>query len=297
MTASLDHESLVSLFHRQPLLAAELLAPFPGLAPHATSAELLSADLGAPIPVERRADAVIRVYTDGEPLVLIGEVQLQPDPEKPWVWPHYVASARDRLRCRVLLLVLTLDEATARWARRPIPLGNPGSTWAPIVVGPAQIPMITTSAAALAHPEMAVLSAIIHGQGAEAHAVGLAAMGAALSLDDDRAALYSDIILWALPEHAREILEALMTQPYEYKSEYARKYYGKAPEVFREEGREEGRESEARRILQRLLQRRFGPLPDGVAPRLEAADLTQLESWADAIFDVPSLDALFASSR
>ena len=49
-----------------------------------------------------------------------------------------------------------------------------------------------------------------------------------------------------------------------------------------------------RRLLMRLLQRRFGPLPTEVLARVERADETMLERWADEILFAESLDALLA---
>ena len=46
-------------------------------------------------------------------------------------------------------------------------------------------------------------------------------------------------------------------------------------------------------MLERQLQRRFGaPLPAWVRPRLEAADVTRLDHWAEQIFDAKSLEEL-----
>lgn len=46
-------------------------------------------------------------------------------------------------------------------------------------------------------------------------------------------------------------------------------------------------------MLERQLQRRFGtPSPPWVWPRLEAADITRLDQWAEQIFDAKSLEAL-----
>ena len=66
---------------------------------------------------------------------------------------------------------------------------------------------------------------------------------------------------------------------------------------LRREGREEGREEGRVELLERQLVRRFGaPLPDWVRPRLQAAGIAQLDAWAEAIFDAPSLEALFGSA-
>jgi hypothetical protein len=37
---------------------------------------------------------------------------------------------------------------------------------------------------------------------------------------------------------------------------------------------------------------RFGALPDWAINKIESADIVQLEAWAEAIFDVKSVDEL-----
>jgi predicted transposase YdaD len=60
----------------------------------------------------------------------------------------------------------------------------------------------------------------------------------------------------------------------------------------REEGREEGRRQEAADILLRQLQGRFGPIPEAVRSRVEAADRTTLEQWSNRVVSAPTLEAV-----
>jgi hypothetical protein len=51
-------------------------------------------------------------------------------------------------------------------------------------------------------------------------------------------------------------------------------------------------------ILRRQLQRRFGSSPPKwVDEKLERADTDQLEAWADALLDVPGLEAVFGEKK
>lgn len=59
------------------------------------------------------------------------------------------------------------------------------------------------------------------------------------------------------------------------------------------EGRAEGRTEGQAHALTRLLARRFGPLPDTVRARVEAADPDTLDDWLDRVLDAPTLDAVF----
>ncbi|MGH3826941.1 MAG: hypothetical protein ACRDQX_07180 [Pseudonocardiaceae bacterium] len=101
----------------------------------------------------------------------------------------------------------------------------------PLVVGPDRVPVVTDAESAGAEPEWAVLSAMAHGAD-PAHSKVLDALLAALAgVDEQRASLYLDVVLAALPVAARSYLETLMTaQAYEYQSDFARHYFcqGKA---------------------------------------------------------------------
>jgi hypothetical protein len=60
-------------------------------------------------------------------------------------------------------------------------------------------------------------------------------------------------------------------------------------------GRAEGELAMARALLLRLLARRFGEVPAEVAARLEESDdAAWLEALADAVLDVPDIDAFLA---
>jgi predicted transposase YdaD len=64
----------------------------------------------------------------------------------------------------------------------------------------------------------------------------------------------------------------------------------------RMEGRMEGMAVQARKQLRRQLTRRFGPLPEWVEERLDAAAVEQLEDWADRILDAQTLQGVFAET-
>jgi hypothetical protein len=156
---------------------------------------------------------------------------LHVDPDKEATWPVYVSALRAKLRCPVFLLVITSEPAVARWARRPIELGHPGFRLQPLVVSYDDMPRILDPAHAQRLPELAVLSAMAHPE----LDVAATAIEAIAGLPEDQNRLYLDTIMAELPDVIRQILEARM-QGYQYRSEFARKYYNQG----REEGREEG---------------------------------------------------------
>jgi hypothetical protein len=223
VVVSLDHEILVELFRHRPVLGQELLRACAGIALRGATAEKGSVDLSQVAPPEYRADSVVVLRDrNGEVVAaVIVEVQLAVDKDKLRAWPVYVAVARARLGCPVTLLVLAPDRAVARWARRPIRLGHPGYVLRPIVIGFEHVPRITDRAQARAAPELAVLSAI-----ARPDAEVAAAARAALDLmSEEDQKLYWDYILARLSAEARQALEARMIKGYEYRSDFARKYY------------------------------------------------------------------------
>jgi len=100
----------------------------------------------------------------------------------------------------------------------------------------------------------------------------------------EQARVYIDEVFAVLPQTARELLEALMeTKNREYKSEFARRYYG--------EGEAKG---EAKAVLAVLATRGID-VPEDVRVRIsECSDIEQLESWVVRAVTVDSVDDLFA---
>jgi hypothetical protein len=58
--------------------------------------------------------------------------------------------------------------------------------------------------------------------------------------------------------------------------------------------RKEGLEKGRGHALTRQLTRRFGLLPEWVAPQVQQASATQLDTWLDRVLDAPTLEAVFA---
>jgi hypothetical protein len=49
--------------------------------------------------------------------------------------------------------------------------------------------------------------------------------------------------------------------------------------------------------LLRQLRKRYGAVPDSVIDRVHTAGIEDLDQWADAVLDAPSLDAVFEPSK
>jgi hypothetical protein len=272
------HECLVDLFKNRPSLGAELLAEVLGIAlPSYTDARLISIDLTEIRPAEYRADVVVLLLDGDIPIwVLIVEVQLGIAPRKRFTWPDYTMGARAAHSCPVGLLVVAPDPVVAAWCAEPIETGIPGFVLHPPVLGRDAIPVVTSPDEAARRPELAVLSAMAHGEGEQGAAIAAAVLPAIRELDDEKAKFYGDLVLSCLNEAARKALETMM-KGYEYQSDFAKKYVA--------QGRQEGELN----LLLRQLRARFGELPAAAVTRIEAADIAEIERWGERVLSARTL--------
>lgn len=282
------HEDLLRLFHNRPALAAELVrAALHAELPDYAEARIDSANLSELRPAEYRADLVVLLMRDRPVHGIVVEVQLARDEDKAFVWPAYVCNLRGRIRCPVCLLVVAVEESVARWASRWIEIGG-DHRFRPWVLSPAGVPTITDQAEANADPELAVLSAVAHGGDVDttkAVQIALAAEGALLGLDAERSTLYSDMLFAALSEAARRALSAMNLPKYEYRTKFAKRYYGEGYGHGKAEGKAEGRAE----VVLRLLARRFGDFPDDVRARIRGASIEDLDRIGDQLLTATSL--------
>jgi hypothetical protein len=287
------HEALLLLFRNRPTLAPELMRDALHFdLPAFTEARIDSAELTEVKPVEYRADLVV-LLLDGVPVYgIVLEAQLSRKPRKKFVWPVYATSLRARLELPVALLVVTADDATARWAAQPLDLGG-GNVFKPLVLGPSGVPEIVDDAAAQADPELAVFSAIAHGRDEDANKaarIALAAHGATLFLDAERGRMYFDLVFDSLSEAAQKELRAMDPAKYVYRSDFAKQWIGVGREEGREEGRAEGELHGRAALLQRQLTHRFGPLPAEATEHLSTATIAELDAVGERLLTAATLE-------
>ncbi|WP_437939836.1 hypothetical protein [Sorangium sp. So ce341] len=212
---TLEHNALVEMFRDQPALAPRLLATLfhVEVPPHACAA-VVESSLDQLLPVEFRADLVLelRDASGALALAIVLEVQRDMDPNKKFSWPTYVTVVRAKKRCRTVVLVVAPDAGVAAWAAERIDLGLGLGHVAPLVLGPAVVPEVTDPADAEAETELAVLSAVAHGNGPNGRAVVLAALAALGRLDQEHAMVYFQLIWNTLREPMRQALEALVME-------------------------------------------------------------------------------------
>jgi len=274
------HESHLLLFRNQPALAVQLMREALGVeVPAYREARVISADLTDIQPAEYRADIVVQLINDASVLGIVVEVQLSVDERKRFSWPAYVSGLRARLECPVCLLVVTADDAVTRWAARPVEIGGLNQ-FIPYVLGPSGVPHITNEIDARANPELAVLSAMAHGDDDDVERsarIAIAAQSAMAGLDADRSKLYFDLILNSLSEAARQALNSMDAHTYEYQSDFARHYVA------------QGRAAGAADVIARLLAVRFGPLSTETQRDIREASIADLDAMAERLLAAGSL--------
>jgi flagellar biosynthesis/type III secretory pathway protein FliH len=59
------------------------------------------------------------------------------------------------------------------------------------------------------------------------------------------------------------------------------------------EGREQGMQRGEVAMLVRLLERKFGPVPEALRPRIEAADERSLLEWSERVLSAATLEDVF----
>ena len=121
------HELILLLFRNRSGSAADLLRKLNVDIPEYDEVRTESTDLSNLRPAEYQADLVLFLMRGSHKVLgVIVEVQLGRDEDKPYAWPAYIANLRARHRCPVCLLVITIEDAVARWAGKSIDLG-PGT--------------------------------------------------------------------------------------------------------------------------------------------------------------------------
>jgi len=300
---TLEHNAIVEMFRENPELAPHLLALLfhVDVPPHA-SVVVVESSLDQLIPVEFRADLVLELRDANGALVLaiVFEVQRDKDPDKEYSWPVYVTVVRARKRCPTVVLVVAPDADVAAWAARPIDLGMGFGSLRPVVLGPASVPEVMDPAVAERETELAVLSAVAHGNGPNGLAVVQAALVALARLDREHAAVYFQVIWNALREPMQRALEALVMErqaegeatfpPFVQRIVDRALHEGELKGRLegelkgRLEGELKGRLEGKRDTLLRLLARAGITLTDDEAARVQACDdPALLDRWVDNV--------------
>jgi hypothetical protein len=294
---SVPHEMLVELLARSPQLlppllgarldaAAELATGLRAgdLCIHcgrgtASQVPVLSADLG----LELHRPAIILPS-----MALTVEIQLTLDDDKPYSWIPYLGGQYYRLHVPAYLLVVTNDPVIAAWAAGPFRAGH--LTLEPWVLGPADVPAITTLEEARTSLDMTLFSGIVHGRERVAVRVGLVLRQALDEAPDDMGLYYWDAFLASLSEPVRKELE-MQLQNFQPRSDWSKEIFAKGEAKGLAEGEAKGR---AKDILMLLAIRGLEPTPRLRRRITECTDLERLERWFRGAATAKTLHAVFA---
>ena len=293
---SLAHDAPLDLLREDPAQVPALIREALGLElPLFDTASLTDSDFTQLRSASFYADLTVTLHGDrgGRTPVMgiIVELQLGRDRRKWRSWPLYTAALHARLRCQTCLVVIAPDRGVARWAAAPIDTVQPGSPFTPLVIGPEQIPRVSRGRARR-EPGTALLSALAHGNSPGGVAIALAAIDAISNLPDERATVCFDLIRGSLDEAAGRILEHEMQYgDYEYKSDFARRYFGKGLEKGLEKGFKRGRKEgiEAMHaVLLQIAEQRFGLARSRVRRSIAACgDLDRLTALVTQVGAAP----------
>jgi hypothetical protein len=299
MATSATHEAILLLFRESPALAATWLRELLDAdVPHFTDADLVTESVAQLEASPLLADLVVRLR-DGARVVgvIVLEAQLQPDDAKRYAWPATVAFAHRMFRAPAHLLVVTLDNATAAWAARPIRVSPTGFTLTPLVLGPAAFPLVTDVEVARITPHRTVFSVFAHCREERAVAAVPALVEALGRLDEPSRNVYVDLIVAKAVEALRRAVEEVMIQGYEYQSEFMRNWQAREDAKIaaaRAEARAEAQAAEKAAGILAILDARGFAVPDQVADRVRATtDLAVLDRLVRRAVTVASVEELF----
>jgi hypothetical protein len=183
----------------------------------------------------------------------------------------------------------------------PIETFQPGTRWAPLVIGPGDLPAMRTTRAIEAEPELAVLSALAAARGPDAaRRVGFV-LRVLSHARQDLALAFADTAVDILSEDdwtkAKAIMEARSRRdgrPNPLAEHFESRGRERGVKEGRQEGRQEGLQEGERRVLLKLLTLRFGPPPDSAARRIADADADTLERWAERVLTAATLEEVLA---
>jgi hypothetical protein len=279
------------MFRENPSLALLLLEQilhFP--IPEHTSVSVVEAAFDQLVPIEFRADLVIEVK-QGDQVVfaVILEVQLGEDPAKKCTWPVYLTVTRARRQgCPVCVLVVAPDVKVATWAAKPIELGLPGDTIHPRVLGPPELPRVTDPAEVRRQPEIAVLSAMAHGNEPDGLKVVMAVLDGLVGFDESMASVYRTLIYDALGEALRRKVDQMNLErigPFQEPP-----FVVKLKEIGRAEGQAKGLKT----ALLKFVARAGFTLSEEERARIDGCDdPAVLDRWLDNTFEAKSAADLF----
>lgn len=199
----LERDTWLSVIRAMPRTAATIVGRLLAVElPQYTNAVMCSPEALDGMPPEYRPDCtVLLADNDGAPVHAIAiKVQLPSDERVNDGWPACLTWTRERLELPTMLLVISPDQGLVEWCQQPIAV-NPTFVLRPLVIGTDDIPLVTASDEAEHSPDLAILSAMAHGNDPEhGERVRFALSAAVAKVDDETANLCREIVSAASSE-------------------------------------------------------------------------------------------------
>jgi len=288
-----QHEVPLQMIRQRPDLAVEILRDAAGIAvPTHDQVVHASENVNTLHAAERTCDgALLAKQGDKTVYGIVVESQRQTDTTKEHAWPSYLATFRHQHRCDADLLVICLDEVTARKVAAPITLGLSGSVIYPVAVSPKDLPPVTDPERARTRPDLAVFTAPAHADGPHGKDVLRAYCEALEVLSREDGKLYHDYAASLFSDVASTLLEEIVKiDDYVWQSDFAIKHRSQGKAEGKAEGKVEG---EAKALLTVLRARKLC-VSDQVRQRImDCTDLDQLDRWLERATTVDTADQLF----
>lgn len=290
---SSQHEATHRIFRHDPGTFARAFHALGLPFPDPLEVEHLSVDLTEIEPIERRADTVLRIVTAESSFLLVVEAQSKKEASRPRAWAYYLAYLHAKYKIPVVLVVVCRSQATATWAQGPLSLGH--ATWPcmilqPLVLGPHNVPVVTTVETAVSDLPLAALSAITHATSPEIGAI-LESLAAALRLAGDRddAQIYAELVELGLGRtRGARIWRKLMSVPLSF-------FRSETSQRMRREAREEGHEKGVSESILRILRRRGIDVPAAAEAKISSChDRALLGDWLDRAISARTVDDVFS---
>lgn len=153
-----------------------------------------------------------------------------------------------------------------------------------MVLGPSVVPVITDQAEAKQETELAILSAVVHGNGPNGLSIVEAALSALGKFDAEHAAVYFQIVYDALREPLRRAVEALIMERQSEATAGLPPFIKELIDRGKHEGLREGELKGKRDMLLRLVARAGIALAEDDRARILACtDPATLERWVENV--------------
>ena len=292
---SSTHEAMHRIFQQDPGLFARAARRIGVPFADPVASTPLPTDLTETHPVERRVDTLLKIETaDQRSYLLAVEAQGKKDPDKPASWSYYLAHLYAKYEIPPVLVVVCPDRSTARWAAQHVEIGPPEwpcLTLRPLVLGPDNVPVLTTPEMVAHDLPMTVLSAVLHRKDPEIKAI-LEALAPVLrdlqGHDADTAEIFIELTQQGLDRSpAADLWRSLVAVDTSF-------FKSSLAEELRDEGRAKAKAEDGLRILDR----RGIEISDTDRARVTSCDdLDLLNLWFDRAITATSTPDVFTQTE